>query len=494
MVFPISLRSTRIQLDPLIEGLLKQGHEVTGVFSFPSNISHVNYHEKVIPDSAVEVYERFSGKVFMNEAGPDLGSLKTFRNMLQEDLNGVQFDYESLHVYDELEVLIKDKSMKIDTLMVNAYTGIAFYYLAQVFECPIIVFSPEGPLAGLLGNMGNPDNPSWQISNYSPFVEPMSFFQRLYNVWNRILLLGFQRLHFMLLKRELTAKFKSEIPDLGYMERNVSLMLSNSHHLTHGPAPSSPNTIEAAGLHLRPGRKLPPNLENILDSASDGAVYVSFGSTVKPSMMPDEKLNLFLEAFREIQVPIIWKWDTKQEIPNLPSNVHLTDWAPQQDLLAHRNLAVFLTHGGLLSLQEAMYHSVPVVGIPIWFDQRPNLMRAAKHGYAIHLEWDTITKEMLSAALNKAMFDKEMKRKVEKITKLFHDQKENPVEKAVWWIEYVMRHGGAEFLRPHSLDLYWFQYICLDIVGFLVAIILLACVAISKFWNSYHSRRLKKKQ
>ena len=111
--------------------------------------------------------------------------------------------------------------MKIDTLMFTAYTGITFYYLAQLLNCPIIVFSPEGPLAGLLGNMGNPDNPSWQISNYSPLVEPMSFFQRLYNVWNRILLLGFQRLHFILLQRELAARFQSEIPDLEVMERNV---------------------------------------------------------------------------------------------------------------------------------------------------------------------------------------------------------------------------------------------------------------------------------
>ena len=49
-----------------------------------------------------------------------------------------------LHVYDELEDLIKDKNMKIDTLMVTAYTGNAFYYLAQVLECP------EGPLVGLM--------------------------------------------------------------------------------------------------------------------------------------------------------------------------------------------------------------------------------------------------------------------------------------------------------------------------------------------------------
>ena len=86
MVFPISLRSKRIQLDPLIERLLKQGHEVTAFFSFPSSISHRNYHEKVIPDSAIDWYERFSEKVFLNEAGPDLGSFNTFKTMLQQEL------------------------------------------------------------------------------------------------------------------------------------------------------------------------------------------------------------------------------------------------------------------------------------------------------------------------------------------------------------------------------------------------------------------------
>ena len=116
---------------------------------------------------------------------------------------------------------------------------------------------------------------------------------------------------------------------------------------------------------------------------------------------------------------------------------------------------------------------------------------AAKHGYAVHLEWDSITKEILTAALNKAMFDKEMKRKVEKTTKIFRDQKDDPVEKAVWWIEYVMRHGGTDFLRPHSLDLYWFQYICLDIVVFLGAILIFAFVGIFKCWKMFACKKVE---
>ena len=53
----------------------------------------------------------------------------------------------------------------------------------------------------------------------------------------------------------------------------------------------------------------------------------------------------------------------------------VSKWLPQNDLLAHPNLRVFVTHGGLLSLQEAIYHKTPLVGVPLVNDQKPNLVR-----------------------------------------------------------------------------------------------------------------------
>ena len=50
---------------------------------------------------------------------------------------------------------------------------------------------------------------------------------------------------------------------------------------------------------------------------------------------------------------------------------------------------------GLLSTQEALYHKVPLVGVPISNDQKPNMMRAEANGYAIMLDLQTITKGML---------------------------------------------------------------------------------------------------
>ena len=106
---------------------------------------------------------------------------------------------------------------------------------------------------------------------------------------------------------------------------------------------------------------------------------VSFGSSLSPSKMPKEKLEIFVETFRTLKMSFIWKWD--EVVPNLPKNVKISSWLPQQDLLGHPNLKVFVTHGGLGSLVESIYHKAVIVGIPFSNDQRPNLMRAERNGY-----------------------------------------------------------------------------------------------------------------
>lgn len=59
-----------------------------------------------------------------------------------------------------------------------------------------------------------------------------------------------------------------------------------------------------------------------------------------------------------------------------------------------------------------------------------------------------------------------------RLSRIQHDQPIKPLDKAVFWIEYVMRNRGAKHLRPALHDLNWVQYHSLDVIGFL-----LACVA-----------------
>jgi len=68
-------------------------------------------------------------------------------------------------------------------------------------------------------------------------------------------------------------------------------------------------------------------------------------------------------------------------------------------------MKLFITHGGLLSGQEAMYYGVPVVGIPIFGDQKMNVLRTVKEGYGVMLSIKNITKESVLSAINMGLND-----------------------------------------------------------------------------------------
>ena len=47
----------------------------------------------------------------------------------------------------------------------------------------------------------------------------------------------------------------------------------------------------------------------------------------------------------------------------------------QSDILAHPNIKLFITHCGMHGVMEAIYHGVPMVGMPVFIDQVDVLAR-----------------------------------------------------------------------------------------------------------------------
>ena len=58
----------------------------------------------------------------------------------------------------------------------------------------------------------------------------------------------------------------------------------------------------------------------------------------------------------------------------------------------------------------------------------------------------------------------------------FIDQKETPLDRGIWWIEYVIRHRGAQFLKPQSLKLAFYQYHLLDVISLIVLIAIISSI------------------
>ena len=236
----------------------------------------------------------------------------------------------------------------ISAIFVTIHFGYVCIEILRHYQVPIIGFSPPGLAPHMVGYLGNPDNPAYRADIFTPMIEPLSFQERLIST----LLYG-------LLDPEINYFYRLMIENVigldtreyaPIVRNRVDILLLASHHVTHSASVLAPNTIEVGGIHCREGQPLPSHLQQILDSHPEGVIYVSFGSSVRPSEMGEEKMAVFLETFAQLKYTVIWKWDG-EEMAGLPSNVILQTWVPQQDLLAHPHLAVFVTHGGLLSLQ-----------------------------------------------------------------------------------------------------------------------------------------------
>lgn len=61
---------------------------------------------------------------------------------------------------------------------------------------------------------------------------------------------------------------------------------------------------------------------------------------------------------------------------------------------------------------------------------------------------------------------------------LMHDRPVKPMDLAVYWVEYVIRHKGAQHLRVAGVEFPWYKYHSLDVLGFLAAILAIICYVI----------------
>ncbi|XP_012875574.1 PREDICTED: UDP-glucuronosyltransferase 2B15-like isoform X3 [Dipodomys ordii] len=240
------------------------------------------------------------------------------------------------------------------------------------------------------------------------------------------------------------------------------------------PRPTLPNVDFVGGLHCKPAKPLPKEMEDFVQSSGDnGVVVFSLGSMV--GNITEETANEIASALAQVPQKVLWRFNGKKP-DTLGPNTRLYKWLPQNDLLGHPKTKAFITHGGANSIYEAIHHGIPMVGIPLFGEQHDNIAHMVAKGAAVQLDIRAISSKDLLRALEAVINNPVYKKNAMWLSTIHQDQPMNPLDRAVFWIEFVMRHKGAKHLRPLSHNLTWYQYHSLDVIGFL-----LACVATVTF-------------
>ena len=90
----------------------------------------------------------------------------------------------------------------------------------------------------------------------------------------------------------------------------------------------------------------------------------------------------------------------KTKIP-LSNNVKVASWLPQNDILGHNKTKLFINHGGVHGLMEAVFHGVPMICAPFFGDQYDNAHAAKQKRFAEVVDLDTITAGELVNIINR---------------------------------------------------------------------------------------------
>ncbi len=78
-------------------------------------------------------------------------------------------------------------------------------------------------------------------------------------------------------------------------------------------------------------------------------------------------METLVQAFSRLPQRVIIEV-SDSSVVDAHDNLLATHFLPQQDLLAQPNVRLFVSHCDSYGVMEAIYHAVPMVGLPIFLD------------------------------------------------------------------------------------------------------------------------------
>ncbi|XP_065202682.1 UDP-glycosyltransferase UGT5-like [Planococcus citri] len=476
-VFPVRAYSHFVVLNSIAKELASHGHNVTVYSKYPEKYKSDNYTHIELVDCFPLKNDnyKYNSVEYVSSYNSNLGFLIYILSFIPA--------YEEIKECEPLMDLIETSDHSYDLLLLEAYNGNTDIYagLSYKLKIPYVSVATTTLYPWLSERIATPDNPSYIPVPFSGFTSKMTFYERIVNT---VVYLTSKILYNLksITESDAVARqlFGQDMPNLRNILENCSLTFTYTHSSMNPIRPLVPNVVEIAGVNIKGVNPLPEDIEKFINESEHGVLYFSMGSFLHSKMFPKDKLNALIAVFAQIPQRVIWKWES-DTISVKTDKIYTASWLPQKDILAHPNVKLFMSHGGLLGLNEAIYAGVPILGIPIFADQLTNVNHLKNLGAAEVLDYNEITEENVLKKIYQILDNISYEENAKLISTRYKDRPLSPQDTVVYWSEYVVRHDGAHHLRTPAARMPWYQYILLDVIGFVA--ILFAIFFITVFYT-----------
>ncbi|XP_014718061.3 UDP-glucuronosyltransferase 1-6-like isoform X5 [Equus asinus] len=460
-----------LSMKDIIEPLSEKGHDIVVLVPEVNLLLKESkyYTRRIYPvpydkEEMVSRYRSFGKNHFaerwlLNAAQTEYRNVMIVIDMYFTNCQSLLNHSETLSFLREskFDALFTDPALPCGVILAD-YLGLPSVYLFRGFPCSLEYAFTRSP------------NPvSYTPRCYTQFSDQMTFPQRVANFLANYLEIylfycvysKYEDLTWNALKRDV------HLPTL---YQKGSIWLLRYDFVFEYPRPVMPNMVFVGGVNCKKEGILPQEFEAYVNASGEhGIVVFSLGSMV--SEIPEKKAMEIADALGKIPQTVLWRY-TGTPPPNLSKNTILVKWLPQNDLLGHPKTRAFITHSGSHGVYEGICNGVPMVMMPLFGDQMDNAKRMETRGAGVSLNILEMTSDDLANALKTVINDKSYKENIMRLSSLHKDRPVEPLDLAVFWVEFVMRHKGAPHLRPAAHDLTWYQYHSLDVIGFLLAVVL----------------------
>ncbi|EDV43989.1 uncharacterized protein Dana_GF18759 [Drosophila ananassae] len=476
-IFPYLHTAGPLFVRPLVRVLVERGHKVTVISPehTPTDIEGVRHIR--VPELNRQIRKIMDPDHYFH-----FFSTKWKKSILAATMLA---NVSTALLADEgVRKMMKDRSERFDMVMIEASHLEAMYGLAEYYNATLMGIASMrlnwhvDELAG---------NPSPSIHESISLEGPPLKYSLLGRFYNWLDITEEYLLERLVIRPSQLKIFKwffgYSAEKLEELRSRFNLILINTHFSMGRVRANVPNIIEVGGMHLSdPPEPCDEELQRFLDEAEHGVIYFSMGLEIRFKYLPDYMQQPLLQSFAELKQRVVWKNELFTS-PNKTDNVFRIGKAPQRIILSHPNTRLFITHGGLLSVIEAIDSGVPMLGLPLFFDQFNNMQRVESAGVAKVLDWNSLSVDNLISTVHEIIEDPKYAQKARETAQNFRDRPMNPLDTAVWWTEYALRHRNATHIRLNKGELPFMVYYQLD--NLLPLILRIGVILVSIIFFSY---------